>query len=233
MDARIKAMLPDSVRQLADSIEISAGAEIKFRRGLRKDDPSPLAAQISERVEPVILYRDLGEISAESVLHELLHIERYLVEGEPQLYPKNSGVGGACEDIEDTLEHLVIVPREASYGFDPWEHEAQEAKRQWSRFDPSMAHLPQGRLGCMKTWLQVYFLVRDVEVREWVIRILRQNGIWALANRLATELEGKLDSKPAVASTFLRLLDIPSDGFRLLYFDVGNHDVRYEYVPEE
>lgn len=66
--------------------------------------------------------RDGFPVMAQGVTHELLHIERYWMEHVPQLYPADRRNWKNCAQMENALEHLVIVPREADYGFDPHRH---------------------------------------------------------------------------------------------------------------
>jgi hypothetical protein len=63
-------------------------------------------------------------------------IQRYWIEHAPQLEPllnheSNWDVTGR---IENVLEHLVIVPREANFGFAPRPQWDEVARREWGAY---------------------------------------------------------------------------------------------------
>jgi hypothetical protein len=158
-------------------------------------------------------------------------MQRYLLEGVPQLYHKSNDVAGIFEDVEDMLEHLVIVPRECEYGVVPGPAQAQDAMRVWSTYKPSMASHPAGRIACLKGWLPVSILVQDTHVRDHIASLVKQSGLWSKAQQLSRDVVANLQNKPLVVATFLTAAEVPLDGFRLLYFDPLNDGIRYDYVP--
>jgi hypothetical protein len=66
---------------------------------LPRDDHSPVACTITKDLKPLILYRVEEDFAASGVVHELLHLERYLVSSVPQLQPVTTDIGGFVEGI--------------------------------------------------------------------------------------------------------------------------------------
>jgi hypothetical protein len=137
---QFKEVLPDSARGLVDSIEAACICDIEVRQDsdlLPRDDHSPVACTITKDLKPLILYRVEEDFAASGVVHELLHLERYLVSGVPQLQPVTTDMGGFVEGIENILEHLIIVPKAAEYGFDQVVDEERNASQQWESLTPN------------------------------------------------------------------------------------------------
>lgn len=112
--------LPDDLQEFVLLIEETTGLEIEIeidasRAGRNKEEPDPLACVVNESEARLLLPAE-DHFPEGSVLHELLHIKRFLVDGVPQIT--------ACEDrwtpqlesvfvqLDNNLEHLIIVPLE-------------------------------------------------------------------------------------------------------------------------
>lgn len=170
--------------------------------------------------EATILLRSKDVFPPHDVLHELLHIERLWVEGIPQLMPRHDPKGARgriATDIENALEHLVIVPREAHYGFDPYPYWNETARRNWGSYPwPAMTDPWMRRKACLLGWLTVSRLVNEEEVRSHVEECLCQEGgpdLLAEAKRFSARIGEKLASKPHAQSAVLRFLEIPITDF--------------------
>ena len=131
------AQLPDKQIGLAEAIERKQRNPLNIC--LREDaisptDPNPDApACYVSRNGGVIQLRSWGDVSVNAVTHELLHLERYIENSIPQLTPKSSSEERwkITSDIENTLEHLSIVPLEREYGFDPAPYWRATFKSNW------------------------------------------------------------------------------------------------------
>jgi hypothetical protein len=117
---RARAAIPPSAVLLMDRIEAAVGAQITFGQN---SGPTPeirdahMAANITHNGVEVLLH-DPKDIPVASFVHELLHAERGLIEGVPQLVPVSQDplLWRAVGQLENALEHAVIVPREAHHG---------------------------------------------------------------------------------------------------------------------
>jgi len=226
MDTFYKAQLPPGVATLVDRIESFAGREISVEIDNRPRSPtSPNPDSLAAHVTPTsatILLRSKDVFPPHDVLHELLHVERMWVEGIPQLIPRHDpkGIRGRiANDIENALEHLVIVPREANYGFDPYPFWNETSRRNWSSYPwPALTDPWARRKAGLLGLLTVSCLVNDEEVRSNVEKCLRQEekaGPVQLdeAKRFSARIVEKLVSKPQAQSTVLRFLEIPTADF--------------------
>ena len=101
-------------------IEAESGIEIKVtldesRAGRYFDEPDPLACVVTE-AKAQILIPSRDSFPEGAVLHELLHIQRFLVEGVPQLvvceHHWHPDLEKVFTQVDNNIEHLVIVPKE-------------------------------------------------------------------------------------------------------------------------
>lgn len=228
MDTFYKAQLPSGVATLVDRIESFAKREISVEVDNRPRSPtSPNPDSLAARVTPTsatILLRSKDVFPLHDVLHELLHIERLWVEEIPQLVPRHDPKGTRSKiatDIENALEHLIIVPREANYGFDPYPYWNETSRRNWGSYPwPAMTDPWERRKTCLLGWLTVSCLVNDEEVRSHVEECLRKEGPVLLdeAKRFSARISEKLVSKPQAQSAVLRFLEIPMTDFMIVRF---------------
>ncbi len=102
------------------SIETEIGLEIEVevdvsRVGKYSNEPDPLAC-IANECKAQLLIPSPDTFPSGSVLHELLHIQRFLVEGVPQIAVCENRWCPELESVfthlDNNLEHLVVVPRE-------------------------------------------------------------------------------------------------------------------------
>jgi len=114
------ARLPDDLRAFVMDIEREAEIDIKVavdgsRAGRRPGEPDPLACDIDEDGATILIPR-ADYFPDGSVLHELLHINRFLVEQVPQINVCEAHWSPQLETVfgqlDNNLEHLVIVPEE-------------------------------------------------------------------------------------------------------------------------
>jgi hypothetical protein len=244
MDTFYKAQLPRGVATLVERIESFAKREISVEVDNRPRSPtSPNPDSLAARVTPtsaMIVLRSKDVFPPHDVLHELLHIERMWVEGIPQLVPKHDPKGTRSKianDIENALEHLVIVPREANYGFDPYPYWNETSRRNWVSYPwPALTDPWARRKACLLGWLTVSCLVNDEEVRSHVEKCLRQEeegGPVRLdeAKRFSARISEKLVSKPQAQSAVLRFLEIPTTDFMSVRFNVNDGTIEELRLP--
>jgi len=246
MDTFYKAQLPRGVAALVDRIERFAKREIAVEVDDRPRSPtSPNPDSLAARVTPTsatILLRSKDVFPPHDVLHELLHIERLWVEEIPQLVPRHDPKGTRSKiatDIENALEHLIIVPREANYGFDPYPYWNETSRRNWASYPwPALTDPWMRRKACLLGWLTASFLVNDEEVRSHVEECLRkeeEDGPVQLdeAKRFSARIREKLMSKPQAQSTVLRFLEIPTTDFMTVRFKVNHGTIEELRLPSQ
>lgn len=219
--------LPDQVLQLATSIEAFAGREIEVR--INPYLPSPTdpfpnspAAMVTE-TSAAILIRESADIEPQGVLHELLHIERYWVLGIPQIVPRAPQGDSRWEitsAIENSLEHLAIVPREADYGFDPYTHwnfieRELFASYPWTHLTEPTAR----RRACLLGSLAIDSLVTDASVRAHAMECIRKEGYQDEARHFLSRILRFRQSKIEQLKTMIRFLKIPEQEADFVWLD--------------
>lgn len=117
--AYIDRLSPD-ILQLVAAIESDSGLEIGIevdssRAGMHPGEPDPLACSVTEH-DARIFIPSHDYFPEESVLHELLHIQRFLVDHIPQVSVCDSEWCPELESVftqlDNHLEHLILVPLE-------------------------------------------------------------------------------------------------------------------------
>jgi hypothetical protein len=237
MDTFFKAQLPSNIKGLVDRIEGFANREIAVEVDGRPVSPTSvnpdrLAAQVTH-TSATILLRSRDVFPAHDVLHELLHIERFWVEGIPQVLPRNDPSRITITgDIENAIEHLIIVPREAEYGFDPFSYWNETTCRNWASYPwPAMTNAWARRKSCLLGWLSASRLVNDQAVRRHVEECLAKEGLLDEGRRFSARIEAVLSSKPRAISAALRFLKIPRADVVAVRIDIKNSSHHEVLIP--
>lgn len=238
MNSRFKELLPGNVQRLVDEIEDFASLQVEVHPNLRplsstEPNPDTLGCKVSES-RAVIYYRKEEHFLPQAVLHELLHVRRYWVEQVPRILPVENGERARItSQIENTLEHLVIVPREENYGFEPYVFWNETARKNWMRYPwPDITSAWARRKNCLLGWLTVNYLVRDQGVRKAAEEVLRKEGLLLDAQNFAAKIQRVLLHKPRAISAVTRFLVIPQGEAQLVYFDVRNRKRLVESIPQ-
>ena len=232
--------LNTETQNLVREIEAFASSEIDLRAA-----PSPsiqaagaarTVALIASETGATLLYRGEEEFQTPAVLHELLHLRRYWIDYVPQLVPLADPQGDKTKianQIENTLEHLIITPQEARYGFDPYVSLNETARQNWQAYPwsditESWARRKMGLLN----WLTTRLLVGDEDVKALARECLQQEGLFDEAENFAGKIERSKSSKERCISTAIRFLRIPRAEAEMIYLDVKNRRLVRKPVPE-
>jgi len=216
------------VLALVKEIESFSGKEITLHQNsapVSPTDPNPEAMSrcVSEsRAE--IYYRNTN-VDMHGFVHELLHIRRWWLEGIPQILPAigsdDSNVT-VTSQIENSLEHLVIVPQEEDFGFEPYEYWNRTHRAIWEKFDAATLDDFVIRKHCFLGWLSIKKLVTDPEVRQLAEDKIAAVGLLKEANKFKAKIDRYANSKERQLSTVVRFLGIPRSEVVLVYFDIRN-----------
>ena len=227
MDNRFKNILPLNLQYLVDEIENYSGVEIQVLENhtpIYKEDLNPniLACEINEK-SMAILYRNIEDFKPEGVAHELLHLKRYANEQIPTFYPKKIENIRIVAEIDNILEHLIIIPQEVGLvdGYDVFSY--------WNWVISQTMQLYYGltddwkkRKICLMGWLYATFIVTDQEVKNMVEQCLIDAHLRVDANLFVDKIRKNINSKQKMISTVCRFLNIPNTEVDLLVFDIKN-----------
>lgn len=226
----VKAQLPPDVCRLVDDIESFAGIEITV---VAKPERTNAACSVGGDYA-LIEVPSLNAICASEVLHELLHIERNWPEQVPQLIGANpaSAFWDLSGVIDNLLEHIVIVPRTAKYGFDPYgywneNHRPIWIGRSWEKIERADGR----RRALLSSWTTLLHNVTDIALRKIAFDTMRQQGLLARAEDFNAEVDKLIGDKAEACSAVLRHLELPADQFRLAYTDPRRRECDLKAVP--
>lgn len=239
--ATVRTLLPQSAVALMDEVEAYAGDHITIKQSTQHtapDDPPNTPGLLITHERASILVPDPETINPQGIVHELLHAKRYWVDAVAQLRPspenntpQNNSV---TAQIENAVEHLVIVPREADYGFDPHGHWNDISRARWTQYPwPDLTSAEGRRRRCFMGWLTAS-LVNDDDVLQVVRNGLAQEGLLVEAQKLlprVTTFMARPQDKPRALACVARFLPIRRDALRIVYFDITNKSLRYEGMP--
>jgi hypothetical protein len=208
MDRSFRERLPSSAVPLVAEIEEALGRAIEVRQGEREMGSVDAASLWCGGRDGNIYYFHPDDFVAQAGVHELLHLHRWWVEKVPQLVPVDEQPGNTwrlTSQIENALEHLVIVPREADYGFEPYNHWNRVATQTWA------GQLP-GWQPHLLAYLTVDGLVTDQRVKDNARRILRERKLLEKAITFSRAVRQRLAEKRSLLSFVVPALGLdPAD----------------------
>lgn len=230
MEARFLETLPSKISALALRIEAYSGVEIQVTQ-YGRDVP---ACKVSE-CEAIIYFPRLDSIEPRKMLHELLHIERNWPQMIPQLFTSNDTSWPHVEmigKVDNALEHLVIIPREMDYGFEPFAPWNAKIRPKWQRgFWTEICHPDERRGNLLLSWLSVDFLATDGALRRLAQNALQEEGLLENAQEFSAAMRESLDQKDRMAASAVRFLRLPPESVTLDLFDVRARERRRSPVP--
>lgn len=225
-------LLPARARALVDELESFASLAIDFcdysgtsELHIDRNIVSTSVGHSSAR----IFLPDPSRPNPNAVVHELLHIKRYWVEKVPQMEAVNPANTTLTDDLDNCLEHLVIIPQQSRIGFDDTPYWNSVTSEYWSDF-PWESDPHSFRAQALTGWLTATACDDDALIAGVKKRLA---GVDLLddAEILHSKLMCLHDSKPLMVATSLDALNIPRSAVRLVTLDVQNRCEAYSPVP--
>lgn len=225
MEQKYLDQLPAKSASLLKEIEEHSGREVHvlpnpYPVGLTDPNPTGMACMVDESGARIFLRNE--SLDAHSFTHELLHIHRYWVRQIPQVVPVSDPNGTnirVTSSIENAIEHLIIVPEEEQYGFEPYAHWNFTCRLNWEQLDPSTMSKFALRKNCLLGWLTVSNLVSDVEVVSKAEKVIGKQGFLQKAKEMNLKVCKYSSSKEKQISCIVEFLRIPRTEVKLVYFD--------------
>lgn len=229
MEKLVLKKLPKPVVGLVEEIESAMGKEITYLPNpypicLTDPNPNALACSVSEHGADI--FHRVEEIDPHGLTHELLHIRRYLVENIPQILPVKDPTGQHIQitsQIENSLEHLIIVPMEEQFGFEPYEYWHRTSLHNWTNFDRKIMNKFAIKKNCILGWLTTSNLVKSEEVRELAYRKIKKSGLLNEARKINKEIVQSNADKCKQLRILVRCLQIPANAVKIItYYPAEN-----------
>ena len=221
MDLKYKSTLPINVQNLVNRIETYSRCNIGFKEHEIESssiDKIEMQTAISNHsVE--IRYDPRFVIEPNSVLHEFLHIKRSWLDKVPQLRAYNIKNMGIAQMIDCQFEHLIIVPEEYDYGFNPLPFWEEKLKRFLGKgFDKNEVEISRkGRL--LFAYMQSTQFGCSASLNSSLVDLISRNNYLVEIIDITEEILPNLSNKIGSISTINDYLDIPKQD---VYFEIQN-----------
>jgi hypothetical protein len=229
MDTQYLNRLSPAVRALVSQVEAGAGIDIKVQLDRSRAGRGPLGAgilacDIDERGATVLIPSE-DFFPEASVVHELLHVRRLLVEGVPRL-TANFGYAGDpashgtfLTNLDNSLEHLVIVPEELNRASERHEHWSQILERTFREDIPAIG-VPIGvTRAALVQWAFLELAVPTCPARAIALDFLGARSLLTEAEAFVAAVAPLLISKPDLVKVVFEKLELPTEMAVLEYFD--------------
>jgi hypothetical protein len=240
MESSFLEKLGTDIQCLVEEIENFSATEIQVRptpTPTSESAQSPKAiALIASEYGATLLCRDAGDFRPQAVLHELLHLRRYWIDFVPQILAIDDPDGDKIKlanQIENTLEHLIIVPQEREYGFEPYAFYTETTRKNWQAYPwPAISEPWARRKNCLLTWLTTRLLVSDPAIERLARKCANEEGLLTEAEKFSEKIGRVLNSKEQCISTTIRFLRIPRHEATMAYLDIRNKRLVNKPIPE-
>ena len=232
---QVLPQLSSNARTLLDEIEAFAGLQVDFDRytfPARSGSFNPKAPATMVGPDGATVYlHDFDVVDLHGVVHELLHIRRYWIERIPQFQPARNAEANrtAMQNIENGLEHLVVVPQEATFGLDAAGYWNAVSRHRWARYP--WPDISSRRNDVLLERLALE-LVTDPEVQQIGANCIRAAGLTVEADHFAARINQFLHNKPRALACVVRFMKIPRGLFHMTYIDIRNRTHRIEAMPD-
>lgn len=216
-----QVLLPAWLAAMVDELEAETALQIEVTvdpaqaKG-RPDEPDPLACQMSASCARILVPAE-GYFPAGSVLHELLHLQRVLVEGVPRLVVADTlsdelwspRLVDSLVAQDNALEHLVIVPREMDLL--PERRDYWEAKmvRVWGDLAAAgMGSLADRREAALANWFFLRHVLPGSPSTETAETVLASLGLMEAAEAGVAQMSPVLSDKVALTGAWFEVAGI-------------------------
>jgi hypothetical protein len=229
MQAEFLDRLSPEVRALVEALERASGVEVTVsidagRAGHGPEGKGILACNIEPQavslLTPTTDYFPDG-----AVVHELLHVRRLLVERVPRISDNvefgawHPGLGGYLTDLDNALEHLVIVPEELSLRPERVDHWGGVMATVWSGRLAQVKDAEDQRRWALLHWAFMRHVVPTSAAMAAAVSTLQRLGLTAEADEFYTRLVPKLGAKERAVRVCFDHLRLPLGAATLEYLD--------------
>ena len=231
---KVLSTLPSKSIRLLERVEEKVGWKVNFLRadasdyGLREEDDIPAAGEFYPTSSRILLFTDV--ICPGQITHELLHFEQIYCLGVPMLEALPS-LKSFFLAITGLIEHLVIVPLEADYGFANPEKWNESTLRNWNLFllEEEPDFVKSWRL--IETWLSCNELGSDQAIIDTVTSYLIANDGLSQATKLHSDVMGNLEERPMVVAIICQAMGIDTARLSLQKIDLLTHSYQPVDIP--
>lgn len=194
--------LSNSVQEFVREVERQAGVEIEVLPSLKQNDRGPAGQGTLEIVinaQSIQLFAPTnGYFPDGAVRHEVLHVQRFHIEGVPKLALADEeewdrNFSGAMGAIDNAIEHVVIVPVELQFHPERREHWEAVMRNVCS----GLPDVPESerRLAVCLHWTFLRHVLPDSPQFEIAKRFATEHGLLEIADHFADQFLSAAPSK--------------------------------------
>lgn len=219
--------LSESVQKFIREVERQAGVEVEVLPSLKHNDRGPTGQGLLEIVinaQNIQLFAPTnGYFPDGAVRHEILHVQRFHIEGVPKLALADEeewdrSFSEAIGALDNAIEHVVIVPVELQ--FHPERREHWEAVMR--NICSQLPDVPESerRLAVCLHWTFLLHVLPDSPQVEIARNFAEKHELLEMANHFADQFLVHLDSKEEMVRTLFQTFpEIPKSRVAFEYIN--------------
>ncbi len=224
--------LPNDVRTLVERTEQASGVEITVRvdpsraRG-RPNQSDSIACEVNTHGAQLLIPAP-DHFPDGSVLHELLHIRRFLVNGVPRIVVCDDYKHWAPElettltELDNSLEHLVIVPEELEHRPDRKAYWGKVMIRVLDDLQSANLSNEDRERHALINWVFIRQVLPDHELLDRASVLIERLGVSDQAERLLDAVVHSFQSKERTVQVYFEHLRLSVEAGCLEYIDSHN-----------
>ena len=229
MEAAYLDQLPGDVRSLAEQIERETGSEIRVtvdpeRAHHAADNPGYLSCNVDVHGAELLIPAP-DHFPDSSVLHELLHIRRFLLEGVPHIIVCDTYTNWTPEfesaliRLDNALEHLIIVPEELNHRNERKSHWLSVMRRVLDNLRSQPLDNDDHKRHALMSWLFLNHVLPDPELISVAATLLDDLDIRERSDQFVADIAPLLNSKEKAVRACFDYLELPIEAGCLKYID--------------
>lgn len=209
MDANYFQQLEGDTKDLVLQIESSIEKEIQVE--VQASQRDILACNVDDETPKIILPRG-DYFPDDSVVHELVHIRRFLVEGIPSLtvsedfWSKNSEQGFLA--IDNDLEHLHVIKEEVSMRPNRFQRWLETFDQAMDRIQKSSLTEAEKDCTLVRIFLLLEISVPDQGFSNKARKLIKNHQIESSLDKFLLEVKAHINSKRIVSKLLIDLLGL-------------------------
>lgn len=234
MDKIYLEKLPTDIRSLVEEIEDGTHIEIEVQVDASRDKTGTLACEVDQH-SAKILTPKAEYFPDGSVLHELLHIRRFLLEDIPRIIVCDDyehwtpQLDKGLTDLDNRLEHLIIVSEELKIRPSRRKHWGHVMQCVLRDIGTAAINEEDRKRYSLLNWIFVHYALRDDNLSEQAWLLITQLCVSEQAEKFNKALISSLDSKEHTVRVCFEHLDIPFDVASLEY--LNSRDCTSQVIP--
>jgi hypothetical protein len=222
MEDHYLRQLPDDLQALVQGMEQQSGIVIQV-----EVDPArggTMACHVDEHGATLQVARE-EFFQPAPVMHELLHVRRFLVDGVPQLVVNDDyndwtpELERALTNLDNGLEHLVIVPEEILRFPVRRQYWTGVMTRKFEEIRVNPLNPDDRRRHALVNWLFTHHLLMEEAQCQAADRLLDELGLRQQADAFRDAIVPALAVKEEAVRRCLERLNIPFAAVSLKYID--------------